>query len=112
MAAGVAVASLSLVRSTSCLIAGVALACSPEAHRARDGGRGADPGNRDLIQAPAANPHAADTTLWPSKAAAPVDRLARGERIAPAAATLSPSSPAASQTRSFDKGTDANPRRP
>ena len=40
-----------------------AQACSPEARRTRDGGPGADPGNKVLIDAPPANPRAADTTL-------------------------------------------------
>jgi hypothetical protein len=52
--------------------------CSPEARRVRDGGPGADPGNKVLIEHEAPDPHAADTTLWPGKATAPVDLLARG----------------------------------
>ena len=56
--------------------------CSPEARRVRDGGPGGDPGNKVLIQAPLANPGAADTTLWPGRAPAPVDLLAAG-RMAP-----------------------------
>jgi hypothetical protein len=49
-------------------IAALVLACSPEARRVRDGGPGADPGNKILINAPPANPQAADTTLWPGRA--------------------------------------------
>jgi hypothetical protein len=52
--------------------------CSPEARRVRDGGAGADPGNKVLIEHEAPDPHAADTTLWPGRATAPVDLLARG----------------------------------
>jgi hypothetical protein len=59
-------------------IAGIIAACSPEARRVRDGGPGADPGNKIVIDAPPANPHAADTTLWPGRAPAPVDLLAKG----------------------------------
>jgi hypothetical protein len=62
-------------------------ACSPEARRVRDGGPGADPGNKRLIEAPIANPHAADTTLWPGRALTPVERLVRG--------TMPPPPPAA-----------------
>jgi hypothetical protein len=59
------------------------LACSPEAVRTRDGGPGADPQNypRQTVQAPAANPQPADTSLWPGKAVAPVDRLSRGDTL-------------------------------
>jgi hypothetical protein len=53
-------------------------ACSPEAHRVRDGGAGADPGNKVLVEHEAPDPHAADTTLWPGRATAPVDLFARG----------------------------------
>jgi hypothetical protein len=59
-------------------------ACSPEARRVRDGGPGGDPGNKRLIEAPVANPQAADTTLWPGRAPAPVDRLAAGTMEPPA----------------------------
>lgn len=52
--------------------------CSPEAHRTRDGGPGADVGNKHLVSSPPVNPVAADTTLWPGRAPAPVDRLAAG----------------------------------
>jgi hypothetical protein len=64
------------------VIVGAALliytACSPEARRVRDGGPGADPGNKFLVEHAALDPHAADTTLWPGRAAAPVDLLAKG----------------------------------
>ena len=53
----------------------LALGCSPEARRVRDGGPGADPGNKRLVEAPPVNPHAADTTLWPGRAPAPRDLL-------------------------------------
>jgi len=52
--------------------------CSPEARRVRDGGPGADPGNKRRVEAPAVNPRAADTTLWPGLAPTPVERLAAG----------------------------------
>jgi hypothetical protein len=59
------------------------VACSPEATRTRDGGPGADPGNtpRLAVQRPRANPQPADTSLWPGKAMAPVDILARGDTL-------------------------------
>lgn len=107
-----------------CLVVVLALlACSPEARRVRDGGPGADPGNKDLVAAPRANPRAADTTLWPGRAPTPVDRLARGEVLPPAG--VSPASApgqtgngpvtsnvptTASDQHTFDKGTGANPR--
>jgi hypothetical protein len=65
-------------------LAGMLLtACSPEAVRTRDGGPGADPQNypHQAVVAPPANPQPADTSLWPGKAPAPVDRLARGEQL-------------------------------
>jgi hypothetical protein len=49
-------------------VAGMITGCSPEAHRVRDGGPGADPGNKIVVDAPPANPRAADTTLWPGPA--------------------------------------------
>jgi hypothetical protein len=69
------VAAVSLAGAAALL--GLA-SCSPEARRARDGGPGADPGNKVLIEHEAPDPHAADTTLWPGRATAPVDLLARG----------------------------------
>lgn len=53
-------------------------ACSPEAGRTRDGGPGADIGNARRISATPADPQAADTTLWPGRAAPPVERLSAG----------------------------------
>jgi hypothetical protein len=53
-------------------------ACSPEARRVRDGGRGADPGNKRLVEAPYVDTKAADTTLWPGRAPTPVERLEAG----------------------------------
>jgi hypothetical protein len=54
-------------------------ACSsPEAQRVRDGGPGADPGNKRLVEAPYVDPKAADTTLWPGRAPAPAQRLEAG----------------------------------
>lgn len=53
--------------------------CSPEAHRVRDGGPGADPGNKVVVEHAQPEPRAADTTLWPGRAAAPVERFARGK---------------------------------
>jgi hypothetical protein len=50
---------------------------SPEASRARDGGPGADPGNKSLVERPVGEPRPADTTLWPGRAPAPVERFAR-----------------------------------
>lgn len=58
-------------------------ACSPEARRVRDGGRGADPGNRRLVEAPYVDPKAADTTLWPGRAPTPVERLEAGTMYPP-----------------------------
>ena len=66
------------------LIAGIA--CSPEANRVRDGGAGADPGNKVLVASAPADPQTRDTTLWPGRALTPVERLARGEILPPAGA--------------------------
>jgi hypothetical protein len=59
------------------------IACSPEAKRTRDGGPGADVGNTPRLASvpPKADPQPADTSLWPGKAMAPVDRLARGDTL-------------------------------
>lgn len=54
------------------------VACSPEARRTRDGGPGADPGNKRLLVRDQPDPRAADTTLWPGRSPAPVDQLASG----------------------------------
>ena len=60
-----------------------AAACSPEARRVRDGGAGADPGNKVVVEDARPEPRAADTTLWPGLAPTPVERFARGD-VAPA----------------------------
>ncbi|HEU4649151.1 MAG TPA: hypothetical protein VFS33_08835 [Gemmatimonadales bacterium] len=110
--------------STVTVLAALALGgCSPEARRTRDGGPGADPGNKVLVARDEPNPRAADTTLWPGRDPAPVERLAKGETpppTYPAASTVpvksgqkpiapdvSPSEP---QQRTYDSGA-ANPRR-
>jgi hypothetical protein len=90
--------------------AALAAGCSPEATRQRDGGLGADPGNRDWIAWGASNPRAADTTLWPGRDPAPVERLARGdEPPLPSPPTKTPGRPA--ERRAFENGA-ANPRAP
>jgi hypothetical protein len=112
-----------MTRAAVCLAAAAALlglaACSPEARRVRDGGAGADPGNKVLIEHEAPDPHAADTTLWPGRATAPVDLLARGI-IAPPTYPAGPPSPASSsQRRTSDRSQPSGhgqapdqPRRP
>ena len=96
------------------------LACSPEARRVRDGGAGADPGNKRLVTRPHAEPRAADTTLWPGRDPAPVERLARGivppptfpaRDTAPGAGADRPVAPSPSQQRTYDQGDRADPRR-
>ena len=96
-------------------------ACSPEARRVRDGGAGADPGNKVVVESAPANPQTRDTTLWPGRAPAPVERLARGEILPPAGATptrqgdtpVTPDVPAsAADRRTFDKATSGDARRP
>lgn len=101
------------------------LACSPEAERTRDGGAGGDPGNKVLVEARQVEPRAADTTLWPGRAPAPVERLARGQ-IPPATFPASGPAPAKrgdspvrpdtpptkAQQRTFDRDQTADPRRP
>lgn len=100
------------------------LACSPEARRVRDGGEGADPGNKQLVVREQPVPRAADTTLWPGRASAPVDLLARGvvpPPTYPAPGHATPKAgetpirpdvpPSESQQRTFDRGDTANPRR-
>ena len=64
--------------------AGAVRCSSPETRRVRDGGPGADIGNKTVTNTPVANPQASDTTLWPGRATAPVERLARGEILPPA----------------------------
>jgi hypothetical protein len=115
-------------RLGACVLATLLVAAvgcsSPEARRTRDGGPGADVGNKDLTNTPAANPQAADTTLWPGRAPAPVERFARGEIRPPVgvssavaapgrggtATTPRPASKADQST--LDKGNSANPRAP
>jgi hypothetical protein len=100
------------------------LACSPEARRVRDGGPGADVGNKRLVIRDEPIPHAADTTLWPGRAIAPVDLLARGivpPPTYPAPGNAAPKvgqtpikpnvPPSEAQHRTFDSGQTANPRR-
>jgi hypothetical protein len=114
-----------LAGATMLAITGGVLACSPEAHRTRDGGPGADPGNKVLVAWPPENPKAADTTLWPGRNPAPVVRLASGSMPPPvpvssapspgtsSARPVTPSVPATrSDQRTYQKGTTANPRRP
>jgi hypothetical protein len=98
-----------MTRAAASLYATAALlalaSCSPEARRVRDGGPGADPGNKVLVEHVAPDPHAADTTLWPGRATAPVDLLAQGiiaPPTYPPAGSPSPASP--SQRRTFDRG--------
>jgi hypothetical protein len=101
-----------------------AQACSPEARRVRDGGDGADPGNKRLVVRAQPEPRAADTTLWPGRDPAPVERLAKGEippptwparSEAPAKAgdaPIKPTVPASeSQQRTYEGGDQADPRR-
>jgi hypothetical protein len=108
----------------SALLVALLLACSPEARRVRDGGPGADPNNKDLVASRPVNPQAADTTLWPGAAPAPVERLAAGTMAPPVAVTPARSPrpgaerPVTSRTpatraeqRTFDRGTAADPRR-
>jgi len=52
-------------------------ACSPEARRTRDGGPGADAGNKRVTVVAHPDPRPADTTLMPGRAPAPVDRLVK-----------------------------------
>lgn len=100
--------------------------CSPEATRTRDGGVGADPGNKILVEpAGRIEPRAADTTLWPGRAPAPVERLARGQvppatypagGTTPAQQAESPirpdTPPTEPQQRTFDSDPSADPREP
>jgi hypothetical protein len=55
----------------------LAMSCSPEAKRTRDGGPGADIGNKHVTQLAHPDPQPADTTLMPGRAPAPVERFAR-----------------------------------
>ena len=90
-------------------------ACSPEARRVRDGGPGADPGNKRLVERPYVDPKAADTTLWPGRAPAPVERLEAGTMYPPSPpVSLGPTpaakSPSQAEGRAFEKSAP-DPRR-
>lgn len=99
-----------LVAASMVIVAAAALvgACSPEARRVRDGERGADPGNKRLVEAPYVDPKAADTTLWPGRAPTPVGRLEAGTMypppppvsLGPTPAAKSPSEP---ERHAFEK---------
>ena len=104
-----------------CLALAASIGCSPEARRVRDGGPGADPGNKVVVQSAPANPQTRDTTLWPGRAPTPVERLGRGE-IPPPAGTatggrgdtpVTPNvPPSGAERRTFDKATSGDARRP
>lgn len=68
-------------RALGWVVLGVVAGCSPEAHRARDGGPGADPGNKNPVEAAPADPRTRDTSLWPGKSLTPVERLERGDTL-------------------------------
>jgi hypothetical protein len=87
-------------------------ACSPEATRERDGGAGADIGNKEVARAETPDARAADTTLWPGRNPAPTDRLAAGTMHPPITGAPAGQATPRSDRRSFDKGTGADPRRP
>jgi hypothetical protein len=91
----------------------IVLACSPEARRVRDGGPGADPGNKRLVLYQQPDPQAADTSLWPGRAAAPSDRMAAGDIPPPTIAPprLPPVPSIQQQQRTFDRGRRADPER-
>lgn len=73
----------------------------------RDGGRGADPGNKRLVNAPYVDPKAADTTLWPGRAPTPVARLEAGTMHPPPPVAPGPAPaaklPSESEQRAFEK---------
>jgi hypothetical protein len=110
------VRSLTLRVSVPGAIAGLISACSPEARRVRDGGPGADPGNKPVVVVRAIDPHAADTTLWPGRAPTPLERLVAGTMYEPrppvdtstAPKAKAPSKP---EQRAFEKSA-ADPRPP
>lgn len=58
----------------------VLTACSPEATRTRDGGPGADIGNKHVVEVTRVDPRPADTTLMPGRAPTPVERFGKGAR--------------------------------
>jgi hypothetical protein len=80
-------------------------ACSsPEARRVRDGGPGADPGNKRLVERPHVDPKAADTTLWPGRAPAPLERLEAGTMSPPPPPVQLGPSPAAKSPSPAEQG--------
>src|SRR6266540_5449672 len=108
---------------TAAVVLAAGAACSPEARRVRDGGPGADPGNKILVVHDFPDPQAADTTLWPGRNPAPTDRLAKGIVPPPtypapgnaprqrAATPVTPTVPRSEpQQRSYDGGRTADPR--
>ncbi len=102
-----------LIRRSTAALALLQLAsmsCSPEAARVRDGGPGADPGNKDLVVHEQPDPRAADTTLWPGRAPAPTDRFANGE-VPPATFPTPDTLPSRAMQRTFDRSPRADPRR-
>jgi hypothetical protein len=103
----------SVTRSLAALALVATFACSPEARRVRDGGPGADIGNKRLVVRSEVDPRAADTTLWPGRDPAPVERLARGEepQLAPRSPPGPPRAGKGAEQRSFSGSRRANPRR-
>ena len=67
----------SILTKAAVALTALATACSPEAKRTRDGGPGADIGNKHVTQVAHPDPQPADTTLMPGRAPAPVERFAR-----------------------------------
>ena len=96
--------------ATLALLQLASMSCSPEATRVRDGGPGADPGNKDLIVREQPDPRAMDTTLWPGRAQAPTDRLASGE-VPPPTFPKPESPPTEAERRTFDRSPRADPQR-
>ena len=87
------------------------ISCSPEVQRERDGGPGADVGNKPIVAtAKQPDPRAADTTLWPGRAPAPVERLAAGTMTPPRTGAAAGQATPQGDRRSFDQGTAADPR--
>lgn len=66
-----------ILTTAAVVLMAMTTSCSPEAKRTRDGGPGADIGNKRVIQLAHPDPHPADTTLMPGRAPAPVERFAR-----------------------------------
>lgn len=64
----------------ACVAVLALLACSPEATRTRDGGPGADIGNKHVVEVTHADPQPADTTLMPGRALTPVERFGKDAR--------------------------------